>query len=84
MIKAIGIETQIENLFFGETEDVKNQVINKIEFIKNNSENIFMINNKKVYNVSIKEDEIWYNLKNNNKYPQRYYYPIKYADIKLK
>jgi len=56
----------------------------KIEQVKANINNITHVNGSKVFNVEVKENDIYYNLKKRTDGKIIYYYPIQYAEIKLK
>lgn len=91
-LKPIGIENQIEDVLFGETQEQKTAKEKKVEFTKNNIDKITSINGSKVFDLRIDDDDIFYNLKpapetwkqyfKDGKF-QSYYYPIQYAQIEF-
>jgi hypothetical protein len=72
-VNPIGIETQIDSVLFGESQQEQESTTEKISFAKENINSIVSINGMKVKKVEIEGNNIYYN---NN-----YYYPIKYARI---
>ena len=93
ILNPIGIKTQIQDALTGVSAKQNKNVALKIQFVKDNIDNIEKINGKKVYNPIADEEYITYNLQ---KCPEmfikalletkkrKYYYPIQYANIKLK
>lgn len=83
--KAIGLENQIEDALFGETNDQIKATQRKVQYAIENINRIVSVNGKKVYNVSINATtgDIWYNLRNKkgDNITQNWYYPIQYAEI---
>lgn len=80
----IGIDTQLENVLFGESQQEKDETQDKIDLIKSKVNDIAKINGCKVFNVMVKDDIIKYNLQDNRISDYRkYYYPIKYANIEF-
>lgn len=79
-LQSIRQENQIEDLIFNREADITD----KINQLKENIENIFTINGSKVYNVTIIDNNVWYNRKNRKDGKLIYYYPIQYAEITFK
>jgi len=82
-LEPIRINNQIEDCLFGKSSNIDAELNNKINTLKDNINNIIKINGSKVFNVVIKDKDIYYNLRNNPNY-QKYYYPIQYAKIEFK
>ena len=86
----IGIDNQIDNALFGQSENEKTEVGNKVKFVAENINKVETVNGHKIYDQIVIGDDIWYNL---NKIPKRweyllqggngrkYYYPIQYSNI---
>jgi hypothetical protein len=91
-LKAIAIDKQIDNVLFGQSDNEIKEVNKKVEFIITNIDKVISINGKKVYHPIVIGKDILYTLKQvpkdyeyllkENK--RKYYYPIQYANIKLK
>jgi len=78
----IGIETQIENVLTGQSEQEKAQAQEKIQYTKDHVGEIETINGTNVYDVIVDGENIRYNLKKmGTEAVRKYYYPIQYADI---
>lgn len=90
-LEAIGINSQIENVLFGQPKEEKQKAEQKATFVRSNIDKVFKINGKKVYDVMMNEidnESIYYNLRkrdcnNNIQSERKYYYPIQYANIEL-
>lgn len=81
---SIGIENQIEDILFGESQSQLTSKAEKINFAIKNVGNIVKINDSKVFDVSIIDSNLWYNLRKNGVAEnQKYYYPIQYAKIEF-
>ena len=76
-LEPIGLSTQIEDTLSGIVRDISD----KKKEIKNNIDKIKKINGKKVYNVTIDGDSLYYNLRRRDDGELLYYYPIQYANI---
>jgi hypothetical protein len=93
ILNPIGIKTQIQDALTEASAKQNKNVSLKIQFVKDNIDNIEKINGKKVYNPIADEEYINYNLQKCPKMfikslletkKRKYYYPIQYANIKLK
>ena len=78
-LEPIGIETQIEDTLSGIVRDFSD----KKNEIKKNIDKVKKINGKKVYNVTMDGDSLYYNLKPRNDGELIYYYPVQYANIEF-
>lgn len=79
-LEPIRQENQIEDLIF----NVETDITEKIEQLKENVNNVLTVNGSKVYNVTVIENDVWYNRKNRKDGKLVYYYPIQYAEITFK
>lgn len=87
----IGTENQLEDVLCGESNDQKQDVQSKINFVANNIDKVKKVNGKKVYNPIVSGKNIEYNLQRCprqfahllNSAERMYYYPIQYANIEL-
>jgi hypothetical protein len=89
-LRSIGIDTQIEDCLFGESDNDKESVQMKIDFTKKHLDEIILINGKKPYCPIVIGEHIYYFLskppdfmKITDDTGRKYYYPIKYADIQF-
>ena len=80
----IGMETQLQDALEGPDKETQDSVRKKVEYTTTNVDKIHKINGSKVYNVTVDQGNLRYNLKNTGAYPQKYYYPIQYANIEFK
>lgn len=78
-LEPIGLETQIEDTLSGIVRDISD----KKKEIKKNIDKVKKINGKKVYNVTMDGDSLYYNLKPRNDGKLIYYYPVQYANIEF-
>jgi len=78
-LEPIGIETQIEDTLSGIVRDFSD----KKNEIKKNIDKVKKINGKKVYNVIMDGDYLYYNLKPRNDGELIYYHPVQYANIEF-
>ena len=78
-LEPIGLENQIEDTLSGIVRDFSD----KKNEIKKNIDKVKKINGKKVYNVIIDGDYLYYNLKPRNDGKLIYYYPVQYANIEF-
>lgn len=78
-LEPIGLETQLEDLLNGIVRDISD----KKNEIKRNIDKVKKINGKKVYNVTMEGNYLYYNLKQRNDGELIYYYPIQYANIEF-
>ena len=78
-LEPIGIEKQIEDALSGIVRDISD----KKNEIKKNIDKVKKINGKKVYNVTMDGDSLYYNLKPRNDGKLIYYYPVQYANIEF-
>ena len=78
-LEPIGIEKQIEDALSGIVRDFSD----KKNEIKKNIDKVKKINGKKVYNVIMDGDYLYYNLKPRNDGELIYYYPVQYANIEF-
>ena len=78
-LEPIGIENQIEDTLSGIVRDISD----KKNEIKKNIDKVKKINGKKVYNVTMDGDSLYYNLKPRNDGKSIYYYPVQYANIEF-
>lgn len=78
-LEPIGIENQIEDTLSGIVRDISD----KKNELKKNIDKVKKINGKKVYNVTMDGDSLYYNLKRRNDGVLIYYYPVQYANIEL-
>lgn len=76
-LEPIRQENQIEDLIF----NVKTDITEKVNQLKENVNRVVTINGLKVYNVTIDGDDVRYNRKNRKDGFLKYYYPIQYAEI---
>ena len=79
VLEPISTETQIEDTLNGIVRDFSY----KKNEIKKNIDKVKKINGKKVYNVTIDEDYLQYNLRPRKDGKLIYYYPIQYANIEF-
>ena len=80
----VGLETQLSDALEGADKETQDSVRKKVEYTTSNVGKIHKINERKVYNVTVDKGDLRYNLKNTGAYPQKYYYPIQYANIEFK
>lgn len=89
-LQPIGIETQIDNVLFGQSAAEKLAVKEKVSIVASNIDKVHKINGKKVYLPTIHDDNIfyflekpptWYKVTEETK--GNYYYPIQYAKIEF-
>lgn len=83
----INLKGQIEDAIEGESQDTKESLAKKIQHVKDNINRVDKINGKKVYHVTFNEERevLRYNLSSRgNAEDQKYYYPVKYAQIDFK
>jgi len=78
-LEPIGIEKQIEDALSGIVRDFSD----KKNEIKKNIDKVKKINGKRVYNVVMDGDYLYYNLKSRNDGELIYYYPVQYANIEF-
>lgn len=78
-LEPIGIEKQIEDALNGIVRDFSD----KKNEIKKNIDKVKKINGKRVYNVVMDGDHLYYNLKSRNDGELIYYYPVQYANIEF-
>ena len=78
-LEPIGLETQIEDTLSGIVRDISD----KKNEIKKNIDKVKKINGKKVYNVTMDGDSLYYNLKPRNDGKLIYYYPVQYVNIEF-
>ena len=78
-LEPIGLETQIEDTL----SEIVRDISDKKNEIKKNIDKVKKINGKKVYNVTMDGDSLYYNLKPRNDGKLIYYYPVQYADIEF-
>lgn len=79
-LEPIRRENQIEDLIF----NVETDITEKIQQLKENINNVLTVNGSKVYNVTVIDNNVWYNRKNRKDGKLVYYYPIQYAEITFK
>ncbi|MFH2060068.1 MAG: hypothetical protein ABIJ59_14355 [Pseudomonadota bacterium] len=81
--KPIGLKNQILDAVEGESEETKKQIAVKLAYVKDNIDKIIKINGDRVYDISIDDKgDLYYNRRETGKNEnQKYYYPIKYANI---
>ncbi|MBP8115638.1 MAG: hypothetical protein KAY50_09795 [Chitinophagaceae bacterium] len=86
----IGLDTQLENVLFGQSNAEKLEVKEKASLISANINKVHKVNGKKVYLPSVHDDDIfyflekppsWYKVTEETK--GNYYYPIQYAKIEF-
>ncbi len=80
----IGLEEQLFDALEGPDKETQDSVRKKVEYTTTNVDKIHKINGSKVYNVTVDQGDLRYNLKNTGRYPQKYYHPIQYANIEFK
>ncbi len=78
-LEPISLETQIEDTLSAIVRDISD----KQNEIKKNIDKVKKINGKKVYNVTMDGDSLYYNLKPRNDGKLIYYYPVQYANIEF-
>ncbi len=91
-VKPIAIDKQIDNVLFGQSDNEIKEVNKKVEFIVTNIDKVISVNGSVVFNPMVIDGNIWYNLSKPpkmfehilNSNARDYYYPIQYANIKLK
>lgn len=71
---------QIEDNIFNTVTDPTE----KLKLLQDNINNVVAINDTKVYNVTVIDDNVWYNKRKRTDNKLIYYYPIQYAKITLK
>lgn len=90
-LKPIGLENQLEDLLYGQPEDQKKLLFDKIKQTTENINRIKKINGSPVFDPIIDGEYIRYNLSETSERIKRlfpteerdYYYPIQYADIEF-
>ena len=89
-LKSIAQEKQVEDCLFGQSQEDKDSVNLKVEFTKNHLSDIIEINGSKVFNPTVKGNDIWYWLQAPPAWwkgfitdadKRSHYYPIQYAEI---
>lgn len=91
-LKPIGLENQLEDLLYGQPEDQKAMIFDKIKQTAENIDRVKKINGSPVFDPVIDGEYIRYNLSETSEKIKRlfpttkertHYYPIQYAFIEF-
>jgi len=80
-LQPIALELQIEHAIRGADAETLRLTGEKIAIIHRDVEKVFAVNGKKVYDVALVGDEIYFTFRRGAK--TRYHYPAQYALVEL-